>query len=79
MEILNRRIWSEITVITQNKSENCYKLVQFSAPDNREHDQLSIILILKPDLVKLLSCAGWAGVELIFFRGVGMGIVLDLS
>lgn len=54
-----------------------YKLVQFSAPDNREHDQLSFILLLKPDIVKLLSWAAWAGVELIFFLVAGMGIVLD--
>lgn len=42
---------------------------------------MSIILILKPDSVKLLNCAGWAGVELIvfFFPVAGMGIVWDLS
>lgn len=39
-----------------------------------EHDQLSIILLLKPDFVKLLSYAGWPGVDVI----VDMGVVLDL-
>lgn len=43
------------------------------------HDQLSIILTLKPNFVDILSCAGLAGAELIFIIVAALGVVLDLS